>query len=400
MPLMTQTKLNKGFTLLMTFAVGIMAANIYYAQPILALIATSLNLRADAAGLIMTLTQVGYGLGVLFVIPLGDLFENKKLILTMISITIVAELTLGFSREVIPYFAASVLAGLGASAVQIMVPYASQLFDKSQRGQILGSIMSGLMLGIMLSRPLASLMTDLVSLHSVFFVSAGMMTVLLWCLVNYIPKRMPEDTNLNYAKLIWSMKELLVRTPTLQRRSFYQAMMFGAFCVFWTTVPLLLAKQFHFTQKGIALFALAGVAGAIVAPIAGRMADKGFARHMTMYSFVAGIFSFALSHFIEPGSMASLVVLIIAANLLDAGVSAHLVLGQRAIFLIDPRNQSRMNGLYIGILYVGGAVGSAVGAWAYLHGGWGAATLAGAIMPVLALVLFFTEKIFGYAENS
>ena len=154
----------------MSFAVGVMAANIYYAQPILSLIAQSLELRPDAAGLIMTLTQIGYGLGVLFIIPLGDLFENKKLILTMIAVTILAEITLGFAQTVIPYFIASVVAGLGASAVQIIVPYATHLFDKAQRGQVLGSIMSGLMLGIMLSRPLASLMTDLVSLHAVFFV--------------------------------------------------------------------------------------------------------------------------------------------------------------------------------------------------------------------------------------
>ena len=187
------TKMTKGFTILISFAVGLMAANIYYAQPILALIAESLGLRPDAAGLIMTLTQIGYGLGVLFVIPLGDLFENKKLILTMISITIVAELTLGFARNVTPYFVASILAGLGASAVQIIVPYATHLFDKSQRGQVLGSLMSGLMLGIMLSRPLASLLTDLVSLHAVFFVSAGLMTLLLWRLVYALPVRNPES---------------------------------------------------------------------------------------------------------------------------------------------------------------------------------------------------------------
>lgn len=383
----------------MSFAVGVMAANVYYAQPILSLIAESLHLRPDAVGLVMTLTQVGYGLGVLFVIPLGDLFENKKLILTMITITIASELTLGFSKATAPYFAASVLAGLGASAVQIMVPYASQLFDKAQRGRVLGSIMSGLMLGIMLSRPLASFMTDLFSFHAVFFVSAGIMTVLLWLLASYIPKRIPEDAGLSYLKLIWSMKELLVETVILQRRSFYQAMLFGGFCVFWTTVPLLLTDQFHYTQKDIALFALAGVAGAIVAPIAGGLADKGFARALTLYCFIAGIGAFGLSHFIDPGSTASLVMLIISANLVDGAATTHLVLGQRAIFLIDPANQSRMNGLYIGIIYIGGAIGSGFGAWAYHHGGWKVATLVGAGMPILALMFFLTEKFFGYVED-
>ena len=387
------------FMILISFAVGLMAANIYYAQPILALIAESLGLRPDAAGFIMTLTQIGYGLGVLFIIPLGDLFENKKLILFMISLTILAELTLGFSRTVYPYFVASVLAGLGASAVQIIVPYATHLFDKSERGKVLGSLMSGLMLGIMLSRPLASLMTEFISLHAVFFVSAGLMTILLWRLAYTLPSRKPDSSGLKYNELIWSMKKILIETPTLQRRAFYQSMMFGAFCLFWTTVPLLLiSSEFQFTQKGVAAFALAGLAGAIVAPFAGRMADKGGSRKATTWAFLAGIFSFVLSHFIHEKSFLSLAVLIVAANLLDAGVSAHLVLGQRAIFMIDPKNQSRLNGLYIGIVYVGGAVGSALGAWAFLHGGWGIAMLAGALFPLVALVLLLTEKYFGYSE--
>ena len=383
----------------MSFAVGVMAANIYYAQPILSLIARSLELRPDAAGLIMTLTQIGYGLGVLFIIPLGDLFENKKLILTIFALTILAEITLGFAQTVIPYFIASVVAGLGASAVQIIVPYATHLFDKAQRGQVLGSIMSGLMLGIMLSRPLASLMTDLVSLHAVFFVSAAAMVFLFWRLAMVLPERKPQETNLKYRELIWSMKHLLITTPTLRRRGVYQGLMFGAFCLFWTTVPLLLiSPEFKFSQKGVALFALAGLAGAIAAPFAGKLADRGFSRKASISAFIFGTFSFLLSHFAQTNSAVSLILLVIAANLLDSGVSAHLVLGQRAIFMIDPANQSRLNGLYIGIVYVGGAIGSALGAWAYLHGGWGAVTFIGALFPICALVMLGTEKYFGYAE--
>jgi predicted MFS family arabinose efflux permease len=382
----------------MAFAVGVMAANIYYPQPILALLAESLGLQPDAAGLIMALTQIGYGLGVVFVIPLGDLFENKKLILSMIFITVVAEFVLGISRAVTPYFIASVFAGLGACTVQIIIPYVSHLFDKSQRGQILGSIMSGLMLGIMLSRPVSSLLTDFVSLHAVFYVSSAVMLALWWRLKYVLPERKPESANLKYFQLIWSMKDLLVKTPTIRRRAFYQSMMFGSFCVFWTTIPLMLVTDFHFTQKGIAAFALAGLAGAIVAPFAGKAADRGHSRTASIISFAVGIISFILSHFIhEPGYL-SLAILVIAANLLDAGVSAHLVLGQRAVFMIDPRNQSRSNGLYIGITYVGGAVGSAVGAWAYLHGGWQLATLIGGAMPLAALVMILTEKFFGYSE--
>ena len=299
----------KSFILLLAFAVGLMAANVYYPQPILALLAGSLGLRPDAAGLIMTLTQIGYGLGVVFIVPLGDLFENKKLILTTIALTIAAELVLGASRDVLPYFAASLFAGLGASTVQILVPYASHLYDKSMRGRVLGSLMSGLMLGIMLSRPLASLLTDLVSLHAVFFVAAGLMAILWWRLWRRLPSRAPEPTGLGYADLIGSMGRLLLRTPTLQRRAVYQSLMFGAFCLFWTTAPLMLIRSaFHMSQKGVALFALAGVAGAVAAPYAGRLADRGLGRKATIAAFVVGILSFVCSHFIIEGAVNSLIV--------------------------------------------------------------------------------------------
>jgi len=397
---MTTQPMPKYFILLMSFAVGTMVANVYYPQPILALIAESLGLRPDAAGLVMTLTQVGYGLGVLFIVPLGDLFENKKLILTMIAVTIAAELTLGFSHAVWPYCVASIAAGLGAATVQIIVPYTTHLYDRAMRGQVIGGLMSGLMLGIMLSRPLASLMTDLVSLHSVFYVSAAMMILLFWSLAYVLPSRQPAKTGLKYGQFIWSMKQLALNTPILRRRATYQGLMFGAFCIFWVTVPLMLVNSsFHFTQRGVAVFALAGLAGAVVAPLAGRMADKGFSRRASILAFSFGIFSFLLSHFAPEGSWLALAILVVAANFLDAGVSAHLVLGQRAIFMIDPANQSRLNGLYVAIIYVGGAVGSALGAWAYLHGGWGASTLIGMLFPLTALILILTERFTGYAET-
>jgi predicted MFS family arabinose efflux permease len=383
----------------MATAVGVMAANLYYAQPLVSMIAKALGLRPDAAGLVLTATQVGYGLGVLLIVPLGDLFENRKLILTMIGVTIVAELFLGLSDSVVPYFIASLLVGIGASAVQIIVPYVSHLSNPLQRGQVIGSLMSGLMLGIMLSRPLASLFADFISYHAVFFFSAFVMLLLMWRILSVVPERKPEDQGMNYGQLIWSMKSLIVNQPTLRRRALYQACMFGAFCLFWTVTPMLLVNSsFQFTQKGVAIFALAGVAGAIAAPFAGKFADKGWSRQGTMLAFASGLICFLMCYFLVPGSWVSLGVLLIAANLLDAGVSSHLVLGQRAIFSIDPKNQSRLNGLYIAGIYVGGAIGSALGAWAYAHGGWSLACTVGLCFPLLALILFFTEKVFSYSE--
>lgn len=390
---------SRNLLLFMSFAVGVMAANVYYAQPVLAQLADAVALRPDAAGLIMTFTQFGYGLGVLFAVPLGDLFENKRIILTLVAIAILGQCLLGFVHAIVPYLFASILVGLGASSVQIMVPYTTHLFPRERRGQVIGTLMSGLMLGIMLSRPLSSLLADLVSLHAVFLVSAAVMSLLAIRLWWTIPARQPELSGLRYVDLIWSMKTLLLKTPTLRRRGLYQAMMFGGFCLFWTTVPLRLVQAFAFSQKQVAVFALAGLAGAVAAPLAGTFADRGHGRLASLAAFALGVVGFLVSAFVPAGGALAVTVLAIAANLLDAGVSSHLVLGQRATFMIDPRNQSRLNGLYISITYVGGAVGSALGAWAYLNVGWIATMMIGAAFPLLALLLCLTESLFGYSEG-
>jgi predicted MFS family arabinose efflux permease len=391
---------SKGLIFLLTIAVGVIAANLYYAQPLIALIAKSLGLDPAAAGLIVTLTQIGYGLGVLFIVPLGDLVENRKLILVMMGVAVLALLGMALSTELIPYFAAALAAGLGASAVQIIVPYAAHLTPEATRGRVVGGMMSGLMLGIMLSRPIASLLTDLLSWHAVFYLSAGFMIVLALALYHFLPARRPASLGITYSNLIGSMGQLFLRTALLRRRAIYQAFMFGAFCLFWTASPLLLSgPEFHLSQTAIAFFALAGVAGAIVAPLAGRFADRGWTRAGTAAAMISGSLSFLLTHLFAPGSMMALAFLVIAAILLDAGVTANLVLGQRAIFSLRAKYRGRLNGLYIATIFVGGAFGSTVGAWAFAKGGWNLTSWVGFLLPISGLIYFGTEWLTGFNKK-
>jgi predicted MFS family arabinose efflux permease len=386
--------------LLLGTAVGVIAANLYYAQPVVALIAKSLSLDPELAGLVVTLTQVGYGLGVLFIVPLGDLIENRKLILFMMGIAIVSILCLGISTQLIPYFAAALAVGLGVSALQIIVPYAAHLAPEQYRGRVVGSLMSGLMTGIMLSRPISSLLTDLISWHAVFFLSAGMMLILAFTLYKFLPPRQPSSSEMRYPELIASMGQLFARTPVLRRRAIYQACMFGAFSLFWTTTPLLLSgPEFHLSQTAIALFALVGVAGAVSAPFAGKLADHGFSRIGTTLAMAAGAISFAITRLFEPGSFGALAFLVLAAILLDAGVTANLVLGQRAIFSLRAKYRSRLNGLYIATIFVGGAFGSYIGAWAYARGGWPMAAMVGFMFPLVGLIYFATEWFTGFQKT-
>lgn len=385
--------LSRPLIFLLTVAVGVVAANLYYAQPLVAMISRDLGLAPEAAGLVVTLTQIGYGLGVLVAVPLGDLIENRRLVLTMMTIAILGLLGLAFAKELIPYFIAAFATGLGASTVQILVPYAAHFVPEERRGQTVGNLMSGLMLGIMLSRPIASLLTDLISWHAVFVLSAAMMMVIAGALAVLMKPRQPVAPDLHLFKLLASMGRLFLETPILRRRAISQAFLFGAFCLFWTASPLLLAgPDFGLPQTGIAIFALVGVAGAVSAPVAGVFADRGRSRAATVVALISGSLSFLIAH-VAPGTgPAALPLLCFAAILLDAGVSANLVLGQRAIFALSPHLRGRLNGLYIATIFVGGAAGSALGAWAHARGGWSLTSWVGFAMPACALALFLAER--------
>jgi predicted MFS family arabinose efflux permease len=225
----------------------------------------------------------------------------------------------------------------------------------------------------------------------VFLISAGAMVALAMVLGRALPPRAPAS-KLRYGALLTSMAHLAATTPILQRRALYHAGLFGAFSLFWTTTPLLLAgPEFHLSQGGIALFALAGVAGAIAAPIAGRVADRGWTRPATLCCMVMAAGAFLITHLAPRGSGAALGLLVAAAMILDFGVSANLTLGQRAIFALGAEFRSRLNGLYMATFFIGGALGSAVGGWAYAQGGWALASWIGFALPVLALLYACTE---------
>jgi predicted MFS family arabinose efflux permease len=372
--------------LLLAASCGLIGANVYYAQPLIAPIAADLGLSAHASGLIMAVGQIGYGAGLLLVVPLGDLLENRRLVVGLIAFTAASLLLAALSRHAALFLPASLAIGLGAVAVQVLVPYAANLAPDAVRGRVVGNVMSGLMLGIMLARPAAGLITDLLSWHAVFFTSAVLMVALAVGLRAVLPARWPEG-GVSYGSLLMSMAGLARHTPILRRRAAYQAGLFSAYSVFWTTVPLLLADRFQLSQSGIALFAIAGVAGTIAAPIAGRVADRGWSRPATLAALLVGASAFLIGL-----AGHSITVLVIAANLLDFGVAANLVLGQRAIFSLGANMRSRLNALYMAMFFGAGGLGSAVGAWAYAQGGWTLSSWIGFGLPIAAALVWVSER--------
>jgi len=376
---------------LLAFSCGIIVANLYYSQPLVGPISIATHLPLASAGLIVTLTQIGYVAGLLFIVPLSDLIENRRLVVATLGIVVCALAAAAFIHSGSLFLIAAMFIGLGSVAAQILVPYAAHLATQERRGQAVGNVMSGLLLGIMLARPLASFVTDLWGWQAVFILSAVITALLAIVLAIVLPKRAPSPT-MSYRDLIRSLWSLFKTKAILRRRAFYQACLFGAFSLFWTIIPLWLSSHFLLSQQGIALFALAGVAGAIAAPVAGRLADKGWTRNLTGAAIIVAILSFPITHIFEDASPIALAVLVIAAIALDMAVSGNLVLSQRAIYSLGNEVRGRVNGVFMAVFFIGGAIGSALGGWAYAYGGWMLASIVGVSMPVGALCYYFTEK--------
>ncbi|OPG97144.1 MFS transporter [Chryseobacterium mucoviscidosis] len=376
--------------LLLAAACGLVAANLYYAQTVVGPISVTTGLSSAAAGLIVTLTQIGYVIGLLFIVPLSDIVENKRLVTFFLIILVVGLIAAAFSSHAVLFLIASLVIGISSVVAQILVPYATYLTSEEQRGRVVGNVMSGLLLGIMLARPVASFITSLLGWQAVFVFSAIIIVLLTLLLSRALPARQPQPA-MKYGQLILSLGTLLKTFPLLRRRALYQASLFGAFSLFWTTVPLQLANEYGMSQQGIAWFALAGVGGAIAAPIAGRWADKGLTRILTGVAMIIAVASFGLAYLFQGHSTATLILLVIVAITLDMAVSGNLVLGQRIIYSLSEA-RGRVNGIFMSIFFVGGAIGSSLGSWSYAHGGWSLTTLIGLIMPLLALGYYLTEK--------
>ncbi|WP_314443632.1 MFS transporter [Massilia timonae] len=387
----TQTQISSGMTMLLAAAAGIVVANLYYAQPLVGPIGAALGMPPGAAGLIVTLTQIGYCLGLLFIVPLGDLLENRRLIVSGLVAT-GAALALAANADTAWQFLLAALAiGLGAVVAQVLVPFAAHLAPEATRGQTVGKVVSGLLLGIMVARPVASVLAGFGGWQAVFGIAAALVLLLAVVLHFKLPQRRPAATQ-RYGALIASLWPVLANTPVLRRRALYHAGLFGAFSLFWTVAPQALSgPDFGLSQNGIALFALVGMAGAVASPIAGRLADAGHTLGATAIALAAGALSFLLPLFAPHSKPLALGLLAVAAIVLDAAVAANLVLGQRALFALGAEIRSRLNGLYFALFFAGGALGSALGGWVYAQYGWHAALVTGMLLPALALPAWLWE---------
>jgi predicted MFS family arabinose efflux permease len=382
-----ETAITPALVAAFAIACGCAVGNLYYAQPLLRIIGREFSIGEAGASAIVTVTQLGYGCGLVLVAPLGDLLENRRLITIVFGCLLLAVLGAATAPNYPAFLAASLMLGLTAVVAQILVPFAAHLAPPDRRGQVVGQVMSGLLTGILIARAASGLISGVVGWRGVYVVSAGVMLAMVFALRRALPVRHPAFRE-SYAALLRSLAHLLRTEPVLRRRAAYQAAMFGAFSVFWTSITFLLSGEpYHFSQSQIGFFALAGAAGAMFASFAGKLADRGYGWAGTGLGLLSGAAAFGLTLLQN-----HLWALVAGGILLDLAVNTVMVFGQHAIYSLNPAARSRLNTVFIATFFFGGALSSALAGIAFAYRGWPAVVALGAGLPALAFLFWLTEK--------
>ncbi len=377
-------QLTRGVVLLLALTCSFIAAGSYLAQPILPIIQTDLGL-GNWSGLAVTLTQIGFCFGLILIAPLGDLLENRKLVLCLISGSVLALASVGFAPNTPCFLMACFCIGLAATTVQILIPMAAYLVVPEARGRVMGSITSGLLLGVMLARPLSSMLSYSFGWRTMYLTVSGAIAIVTLLLFYFLPSRQPQ-TNQSYPAILGSLWSILKETPALRMLACCQASLFAAFSLFWTAVPFELVAHYGLNQWDVGLFALVGAGGALSSFGAGRIKNNSRQRLVRTLAITCTI-----ALFMAIGSYPSLGVLIIAAIGIDAAVQFNHVLTQRAVVAISPTKVSRLNGLYAATLFVGGSIGSIMAIPLLSNGGWGSVAMGGLSLSIMAF--FIGQKI-------
>lgn len=382
----TRPSISRRLVLVFAAATGLVVANNYYAQSLLATLAHDFNASSGAAGQIVTLTQLGYAVGLLFIVPLGDLLDRRRLILIVLGATVLGLAASALAPSLVWLAALALLVGLTSVAAQIFVPFAADLAPPLRRGRIVGTVMSGLLLGVLMARVFAGVVAQAAGTwRAVYALAALLMLALIGALAFELPRVPRQDGALRYGALLRSVAALAWRDRVLQLRSAYGALGFACFSVLWTTLAFLLAHPpYDYGEAVIGLFGLLGVAGALCASIAGRLADRGWALWSTGAFVLLTVLSFALLA-IGGHSVLALELGIVA---LDLGVQGTHITNQSEIYRASAGARSRITTVYMVSYFVGGALGSATAAALYAARGWTAVCTLGAIYALAAVALW------------
>ncbi|HEY8318341.1 MAG TPA: MFS transporter [Amnibacterium sp.] len=376
--------ISRGLTLLFAVAGGAAVGNLYWAQPLLEDIAASMHVSTGAAGLLVTVTQLGYAAGIFLLVPLGDVLNRRRLIPVILLGSAVALAIASIAPTFAVLLAALVLVGLTTIAGQLLTPLAGDLADPAQRGRVVGTVASGLLIGILLSRTVSGLIADAFGWRAVYVIAAAVAVILAAVLARAVPT-LPPRAHLQYGSLLASVFSAIRRHRAVVPTLLLSASGFGVFTLFWTALTFLLSSPpFSYSVTGIGLVGLAGLAGALAAQRAGRLHDRGWSIPVVGAALMLALLSLVLAWI----GRESIVVLLIAIVLLDVAVQAGNVLNQTRLFAVDPAARSRLNTAYVTGNFLGGALGSALASVLWQAGGWTAVMIGGCVILGFALTVW------------
>jgi predicted MFS family arabinose efflux permease len=385
--------MSRRLTLLFAIAGGAAVGNLYWAQPLLDFIARDLRTDTGAAGWLVTTTQLGYAAGVLLIVPLGDVLDRRVLVPAALLCSAVALTASAIAPNFGLLLVALAVLGLTTVSGQILAPLAGDLADDATRGRVVGTVVSGILVGILVSRTVSGLVAGVAGWRAIYVVAAVGAVVLALLLLRAIPS-LPPRTRLRYPALIRSVVALVERERAVRWNLVLGGTSFGVFTMFWTALTFLLsAPPYSYPVTVIGLFGLVGLAGAVAAQRAGRLHDRGLA-----LPAIGVAWATVLVAFVAAGLGArSVVVIVVAILLLDVAIQGHNILVQSRMFQVDPDARSRLNTAFVTNNFVWGAIGSALAAFLWTHGGWTAVTIAGAILSGFALTVWAVGRRGGLA---
>lgn len=382
--------LNHRTILLFAVASGLAVANAYFAHPLLDVMADDLRLSRSVAGLIVGATQLGYGLGLLLLVPLGDLLDRRKLIVGQSLLSALALAGVGFSQSAAMLLGSMAAVGLLAVVTQALVAYAATLARPSERGHVVGVVTSGIVVGILLARTIAGILTDLSGWRTVYFASALLTLAIAFLLCRMLPQQKPGLRGLSYGRLIASLATLIVEEPVLRIRGVIAMLIFANITTLLAPLVMpLSAPPFSLSHTEIGLFGLAGVAGALGATRAGRWTDRGHGQSTTGIALGLMLLAWLLIAQMQQ----SLLWLVAGVLIIDFGLQAVHVTNQAMIYRVRPEAQNRLTAAYMIFYSIGSAAGSSVSTIVYAHAGWpGVCWLGAAISLVTLLFWAWTRK--------
>ena len=385
----TNLKYGNGLTAkqigVMAVGAGICIANIYYNQPILKDIANTFGSSESKIGLVTVLTQCGFGLGLFFIVPLGDKIDRKKIILLLQFFLVSSLMGISVMRSLNGVFAMSLLIGLFAVAAQVILPMAASLETKN-RGNTVGIIFTGILIGVLSARVFSGFISEHLGWRYVYRFSA-ILVFSAALLIHFMLPDVHSPFTGNYGQLLISTFRQIRRFALLRRTALLGALIFGIFTSFWTTLTFQFSgAPFFYHADAIGLFGLLAIGGALVAPTFGKLADRGNAvrsQLIMVFVIIAGV----LLVKIFPSSLLSFIV---AVLLIDMGTQATQVTNLAVIYGLDEKANSRINTVYMTSYFLGGAFGTLAGVLSWTHGGWGLVTWQLLIWSIMALLLIIS----------